>query len=223
MAALIFGSSTSSVSRPRYADASSSSVPPGPSDSPDPGPGVNLPDVDGTSPLIPLVPDPAPDATRPYPLTVSFQNTGNGRFLGFMNTTVCRIRRETDAHLPSLSLAELVPTLWRINSPRCAKEPGWVCRRGFDYRDRRSASCDGGLDSGHPNSSRTFFVALVSKKSHVQGYYGVQDNLDDGDHPFHLHGHRPWMCVLFVSHLHRTLMMTTTAWPQVPDGISVRR
>lgn len=22
-----------------------------------------------------------------------------------------------------------------------------------------------------------------------------QDNLDDGDHPFHLHGHRPWMCV----------------------------
>ena len=21
----------------------------------------------------------------------------------------------------------------------------------------------------------------------------VIDNLDDGDHPFHLHGHRPWM------------------------------
>ncbi len=22
-----------------------------------------------------------------------------------------------------------------------------------------------------------------------------KDNLDDGDHPFHLHGHRPWMYV----------------------------
>ena len=21
----------------------------------------------------------------------------------------------------------------------------------------------------------------------------IQNNLDDGDHPFHLHGHRPWM------------------------------
>jgi len=23
----------------------------------------------------------------------------------------------------------------------------------------------------------------------------LKDNLDDGDHPFHLHGHRPWMYV----------------------------
>ena len=32
-----------------------------------------------------------------------------------------------------------------------------------------------------------------------------KDNLDDGDHPFHLHGHRPWMyvhnfIVVFASH-----------------------
>jgi hypothetical protein len=25
-----------------------------------------------------------------------------------------------------------------------------------------------------------------------------KDNLDDGDHPFHLHGHRPWMYVQYI-------------------------
>jgi hypothetical protein len=44
-------------------------------------------DVDGTTTLVPLVPSSAPNATRTVSVTVSFQSTADGRFLGFMNTT----------------------------------------------------------------------------------------------------------------------------------------
>ena len=43
--------------------------------------------MDGTTALVPLVPVPAPNATRAVSMTVSFQSTADGRFLGFMNTT----------------------------------------------------------------------------------------------------------------------------------------
>jgi iron transport multicopper oxidase len=72
----------------RYADAPSSGLPGDPASS-DPGPGVdNLGDVDGMSVLVPLVRDPAPEVTRAYPMSFSFQRTDDGRYLGFMNTTV---------------------------------------------------------------------------------------------------------------------------------------
>ena len=73
----------------RYADASASGLPGDPA-SVDPGPGAgsNLQDVNGMTPLVPLVPDPAPEVTRAFPVTFSFQNTDDGRFLGFMNSTV---------------------------------------------------------------------------------------------------------------------------------------
>jgi hypothetical protein len=33
-----------------------------------------------------------------------------------------------------------------------------------------------------------------------------QDNLDDGGHPFHLHGHSPWMYVYPLPHLQPNLV-----------------
>jgi hypothetical protein len=72
----------------RYADAVSSGLPGNPA-SPDPGPGVNnLLNVNGTSSLAPFTPDLAPDVTRAFPVTISFQNTDGNSFLGFMNSTV---------------------------------------------------------------------------------------------------------------------------------------
>jgi hypothetical protein len=74
----------------RYQDAPTSGLP-GDARSPDPGPGqTDLQDVNATSALTPLVPDPAPNATRAFPLTVDFQKAPDGLFLGFMNSTVRR-------------------------------------------------------------------------------------------------------------------------------------
>lgn len=71
----------------RYSDGAKSGVPGDPA-SADPGPGVSgLIDVNGTSALTPLEPRPAPNATRTASVTVSFQSTADGQFLGFMNTT----------------------------------------------------------------------------------------------------------------------------------------
>ena len=79
----------------RYADAPSSGLPGNPA-SPDPGPGVDdLQVVNGTSTLVPFTPEPAPAATRVFPITVSFQNTDANNFLGFINTTVCVIFAKT--------------------------------------------------------------------------------------------------------------------------------
>ena len=76
------------INRPlRYSDGAKTGTPGDPS-SADPGPGISgLTDVDGTTALVPLVPVPAPNATRAVSMTVSFQSTADGRFLGFMNTT----------------------------------------------------------------------------------------------------------------------------------------
>ena len=79
---------TSVFCHSRYADAPSEGLPGDPG-SPDPGPGVDgLGDVDGTTALVSLVPEPAPQATRSYALAFDFQTTAEHLFLGFMNTTV---------------------------------------------------------------------------------------------------------------------------------------
>jgi hypothetical protein len=44
-------------------------------------------DANGTSALTPLESSPAPNATRATSVTVSFQSTADGQFLGFMNTS----------------------------------------------------------------------------------------------------------------------------------------
>jgi iron transport multicopper oxidase len=43
--------------------------------------------VDGTTTLVPLLSDPARNATRVMLMTVSFRSTADGRFVGFMDTT----------------------------------------------------------------------------------------------------------------------------------------
>jgi len=71
----------------RYSDGAKTGLPGDPG-SADPGPGTSgLADADGTTALVPLVPSPAPDATRDVSVTVSFQSSAEGRFLGFMNNT----------------------------------------------------------------------------------------------------------------------------------------
>jgi hypothetical protein len=53
--------------------------------------------------------------------------------------------------------------------------------------------------------------------------YSCQDNLDDGDHLFHLHGHRPWMYVCPFSYLLvLSLMPPNLEWALVSVDISVK-
>ncbi|KAF8572625.1 multicopper oxidase, partial [Ramaria rubella] len=69
-----------------YADAPGGL--PGDPASPDPGPGSDgLPDIDGTTALVPLVVDKAPDPTRAYGVSFGFEETDQGLWLAFMNTT----------------------------------------------------------------------------------------------------------------------------------------
>ena len=59
-----------------------------PSATDDPGvPGTDLQDMD-TSLFVPAAVNAAPAGTVAYPLTISLQNADDGRFLGFMNSTV---------------------------------------------------------------------------------------------------------------------------------------
>ena len=54
----------------------------------DPGAGeLDLGDLD-TAQLMPAVVDRPPARTRLYPVTISLQNTNDGHFLAFMNSTV---------------------------------------------------------------------------------------------------------------------------------------
>jgi len=139
----------------RYADTSSQSGLPGDPASPDPGPGVdNLPDADGTTALVPLVSDPAPNATRGFPLSFAFENTNDGRFLGFMNST-------------SWSPLQGESTFLAVR-----KNPTGFAGEG---------------------SSVVGDDQLLATIDSIQVVDVRVDNLDDGDHPFHLHGHRPWI------------------------------
>ena len=52
-----------------------------------------------------------------------------------------------------------------------------------------------------------------------------KDNLDDGDHPFHLHGHRPWMYVPYIltvvsSYIAISDVLLKPEWVQEQDGIT---
>ncbi|KAI0285717.1 multicopper oxidase-domain-containing protein, partial [Russula brevipes] len=71
----------------RYSDGAKTGIPGDPA-SADPGPGVSgLNDANGTTTLAPLLPSSAPNATRAVSVSVAFQSTADGRFLGFMNNT----------------------------------------------------------------------------------------------------------------------------------------
>ncbi|KAA1477561.1 multicopper oxidase 2A [Dentipellis sp. KUC8613] len=138
----------------RYADAPSTGLP-GATDSNDPGTGQSgIPDIDGTSALVPLTPEPAPASTFAIPLSFDFQNTNDGRFLGFINSTSWN---------PLVGQSSLLAVQQNVSGFRI---PGTNIAGG----DQLLATVDS--------------IQVVDV--HI-------DNLDDGDHPFHLHGHRPWI------------------------------
>lgn len=62
---------------------------PGDPHSPNPGPGVrNMLNADGYTKFKSFIPDPPPEATRVYYMTMSFQNIWNHMYFAFFNTTV---------------------------------------------------------------------------------------------------------------------------------------
>ncbi|KAH9960009.1 multicopper oxidase 2A [Russula dissimulans] len=121
----------------------------------DPGPGVSgLPGANGTTDLVPLLPSLPPNATRSVSMTVSFQSTSDGQFLGFINSTSWE---------PLSGQSTLLAVR---NNPA-----------GY-------APIGAGLGAGDQ---------LLFTEDSIQVVDLRVDNLDDGDHPFHLHGHRPWI------------------------------
>ena len=70
-----------------YSDGAKNGLPGDPA-SADPGPGVSgLGDADGTTVFAPLIAGAAPNSTTSVHMSFAFQQTAQGQFLGFMNTT----------------------------------------------------------------------------------------------------------------------------------------
>jgi hypothetical protein len=133
-----------------------------------------LVDVNGTTALVPLEPSPAPIATRSAPVTVSFQSTPDGQFLGFMNDTSWEPLNGTS-------------TLLAVHQNPAGFAPDGV---GFGAGDQLLVTAD----SIQVVDLRVVRVLVRIYLSRCLTR-APKDNLDDGDHPFHLHGHRPWMYV----------------------------
>ena len=160
----------------RYSDGAQTGLP-GDHASADPGPGVpGLADVDGKTTLAPLEPAPALNATRATAVTVSFQNTPDGQFLAFMNDTSWEPLNGTT-------------TLLAVHQNPTGFAPDVA---GIGSGDQLLLTADSiqVIDLQVVRALFCFFYVSCSL-THAE-----QNNLDDGDHPFHLHGHRPWMYVL---------------------------
>lgn len=159
---------------PSYSDGAKSGLP-GDTASADPGPGVSgLIDADGTTALTPLIASPAPNATRAVQMSFSFQKTPDGRFLGFINST-------------SWERLSGTSTLLAVHQDPTGFVPVGV---GIGAGDQLLVTEDSiqVLDVRVVRVLPCAFRALSNARL-------LKDNLDDGDHPFHLHGHRPWMYV----------------------------
>jgi iron transport multicopper oxidase len=113
--------------------------------------------------------------TRAASVTVSFQSTADGRFLGFMNTmsweplsgttTLLSVQKDPTGYAPvGLAVGAGDQLLWTEDSIQV-------------------------LDL---IVVRMLLLAVPVPLSYARA---PKDNLDDGDHPFHLHGHRPWVYV----------------------------
>jgi len=158
---------------PRYSDGAKTGAPGDPS-SADPGPGISgLTNVDGTTTLVPLLPDLAPNATRAVSVTVSFQSTADGRFLGFMNTT----------SWDPLSGTTTLLSVQQNPTGYAAAGAGLGAGEQLIFTE----------DSIQVVDLRVVCVYLHATQAFPLIIHAQKDNLDDGDHPFHLHGHRPWM------------------------------
>jgi hypothetical protein len=134
-----------------------------------------LVDVNGTTALVPLVPSPAPNATRAVSVTVSFQSTADGRFLAFMNTTSWQPLSGTT-------------TLLSVQKDPTGYAPVGV---GIGAGDQLLWT----EDSIQVLDLIVVRMLLLSVRVPLLYARDLKDNLDDGVHPFHLHGHRPWMYV----------------------------
>ncbi|KAI0069818.1 Cupredoxin [Panus rudis PR-1116 ss-1] len=119
----------------------------------DPGPGKKLRDMNTTF-LVPAVADVPPNRSREYTVKVAMENTTDGRFLAFFNTT---------------SWEPLVGTSTLLT----------VHQDGASYAP----------EGGSLQNSTQFMIT----EDTIQTVDLIINNLDDGDHPFHLHGHRPWI------------------------------
>lgn len=124
--------------------------------------------------LTPLEPSVAPNATRATSVTVSFQSTADGQFLGFMNTT-------------SFQPLTGKSTLLAVQQNPTGFAPDGV---GIGAGDQLLVTAD----SIQVLDLRVVCVLVLVRMSPFSLTRTQKDNLDDGDHPFHLHGHRPWMC-----------------------------
>lgn len=128
---------------------------PGDPHSPNPGPGIrNILNADGHTKFKSFIPDPPPEATRVYYMTMSFQNIWNHMYLAFFNTTSWEFMKDD-------------PTILKVN------------------RDPKGYAPEG--------SSIAFYDQFMITEDSVQVVELRIDYLDDGGHPFHIHGFRPWL------------------------------
>jgi hypothetical protein len=164
---------------PRYSDGASTGNPGDPG-SPDPGPGIsNLTNVDGTTTLVPLNASPAPNATTAVSVTVSFQSTPDGQFLAFMNDTSWEPLNGTT-------------TLLKVQQNPTGYAPAGA---GIGAGDQLLVTEDS-IQVLDLIIVRVFLSSfVVGSCPSLLHAHARKNNLDDGDHPFHLHGHRPWMYV----------------------------
>ena len=107
------------------------------------------------------------------PISFSFQRTAVGQFLGFINSTSWEPLNGTS-------------TLLAVRQDPTGYVPVGV---GIGTGDQLLVTED---------SIQVLDVRIVRVTAPIlcalsNAWGCVKDNLDDGDHPFHLHGHRPWM------------------------------
>jgi len=114
-------------------------------------------------------------------VTISFQSTPDGQFLGFMNTT-------------SFEPLNGTSTLLAVHQNPTGFVPDGV---GIGTGDQLLVTAD----SIQVLDLRVVCVLVLVRMSPFSLTRAQKDNLDDGDHPFHLHGHRPWMYVYTYNYI----------------------
>jgi hypothetical protein len=126
--------------------------------------------------LAPLIAAAAPNSTSAVHISFAFQETANGQFLGFMNTTSWEPLNGTS----TLLAVHQNPTGYApVGGAVAAGDQFLVTEDSIQVLDVQIVRVVLAL------AVRAFFSRVTFWK----------DNLDDGDHPFHLHGHKFYMYV----------------------------
>jgi hypothetical protein len=162
--------------------------------------------VDGTTVLAPLTPEAAPNATSAVHVSFAFQETADGQFLGFMNST-------------SWTPLNGTSTLLAVHQDPTSYAPAGV---GIGAGDQLLVTED---------SIQVLDVQIVRVLTGAGCQCAVflsdvalfeKDNLDDGDHPFHLHGHRFYMYVWRELKEKDVLIFVCAEWAPAQDAIRGR-